>query len=147
MSRGQSNGFPMTLLMREVPLALSGKRFQSAMVLSRKEDFPTSILIFLDLIFQRWSSLSTQAYLIQYFKSIPTWTANGNKWNFAKGFEGRLYLQALVPGFFISILYGEYHLIPSGTWKVLAYRPSYLPYIWALSPLAIASGFVGSAWA
>jgi hypothetical protein len=40
------------VLTREVPIASSGNRFQSEMVLFTKENFPTSVLIFLDLIFQ-----------------------------------------------------------------------------------------------
>jgi hypothetical protein len=40
-----------------VPIAPSGNRFQSVTVLFTKESFPTSVLIFLNLIFQQWSTI------------------------------------------------------------------------------------------
>jgi hypothetical protein len=42
----------------DVPIAPWGNQFQSAMVLFTTENFLTFALIFLDLIFQKWSTLS-----------------------------------------------------------------------------------------
>ena len=49
--------FLTLILTWEVPITPSGSLFQSVMVLFRKKCFPMSVLCFLSLIFQHWSTL------------------------------------------------------------------------------------------